>query len=269
MKKLLLGILLFLGVNLLSKPIMLTNKNSVSLRGVIAGATVSKVMHRMAILDSRLPKRKPIYLVIYSPGGYINTGYEFIEFAKGLNRPIHTVVIFAASMAFIIHESLGKRYIFPYGTLMAHKAYGGFEGEFPGQIDSQYKFWLRRLEKTDSDIARRLDLSVEAWQEMYENEYWVNGFDTIRSKFSDEIANFKCGKSLRGTMKERFSFFGINIIVTWSKCPLITEPLKIDFEMPESKETSDKASIKKILKLYYNPMDSELIKEINILQIKK
>ena len=99
-------------------------------------------------MDASLKSGYPIYLFLNTPGGSIQAGLELIEGLNGINRPIHTVTLFAASMGWQLVQHLGTRYVLKYGVLMSHKARGQFSGEFGGgasQMDARYGLWLKRV----------------------------------------------------------------------------------------------------------------------------
>lgn len=222
-------------------------------------------MKRFLALDQKLPKNEPIYLVIYSPGGSINAGLELIDFVGSIDRPIHTISIFAASMAFTIHQLIpNKRFVFEFGTLMAHKARGGFKGEFPGQIDSQYAFWKKRLDGIDRRIIEKIGgLDLADWKKMYENEMWLNGFNAVQKGFSDQLANFVCDDTLRGTRLETIIIFPYKFMVEWSKCPLIPNPLSVKITYG-NKIINDIKSLETVKRHFnFKSWSSEQIKNVN------
>jgi len=254
---------LFMSFSVFSKTLTLTKKNSVLLSGPIYGSNTAKVMNKLLKLDN-IKTDEPIYLILSSPGGSINTGLEFIELAKNLRRRVDTIVIFAASMAFIIHETLGTRYIINYGTLMAHKASGGFRGEFPGQLDSRYNFWKNRINQIDKDIVTRLNkYTLSQWKNMYENEYWINGYNAVEKGMSDKKVKDRCGRGLKRIRIETFLFWGYTFKIKWSTCPLITEPLDIKVVSPD-KTTEQREALTKVVNMYnYKNWSTDEIRKIN------
>lgn len=213
--------------------ILLTKDNTVSLNGEINPDSVANTILALQKLDSKSKSDKPIYLFIYSPGGDIQSGLELIEAAKGLNRPVDTIVLFAASMAFQITENLGTRNIFKNGVLMSHRAAGGFEGYFggeqPSQLDSRYSFWLQRLKELDEQTVARTNgkQTLQSYQKQYANETWMTGEQAVEGGYADNIVNVHCDSSLSGLDHKSASFMGVNFTYDVSYCPLITSPMNV------------------------------------------
>lgn len=190
--------------------------------------STSNLVQKAKEMDTRLPKGHPLYLVLDTPGGLISAGLNLIDTLKTLNRPVHTVTLFAASMGFQTVQGLGDRLILPFGTLMAHKARGGFFGEFPGQLDSRYSWYLKRMLALDEITVARTKgkHTLESYRNLYENEYWCDGQDCVDQGFADRVITARCDESLNGTREQlwdRFFYQGrkIEIIDTKSNCPLI------------------------------------------------
>ena len=219
--------------------ISLTDTNTVALMSEVDGASVDKVISQLYKLD-QINTKDPIYLVLYTPGGSIEDGFNLMTVAQGLHRPVNTVVLFAASMGFQITQALGTRYITQYGTLMSHRAKGGFEGEFPGQVNSRLNYWLDRMDEMDKITIARTNgkQTLESYVKSYQNELWLTGPKAVAQGYADALANIRCDKSLMTTYKEMVETFFGNIIVTWSRCPLITTPVAVELPLvtPDKKK---------------------------------
>jgi len=238
MKKILVTLFaLFLSLSVNAKELKLTADNTVVLRQSFNSSSVTALKQDLLKLNANLKSGYPIYLVLYSPGGSIQKGLELFEFVKGLNRPVHTVTIFAASMGFQTVQSLGKRYILKYGVLMSHKARGGFSGEFGGglsQLDSRYGMWLKRIDMLDKVTVARTNgkQTLKSYRASYDNELWLNGPEAVEKGYADAIATVSCDTTLTSKKTEQvfdLGFFRVN--VTFSGCPLITSPLAIRGEL--------------------------------------
>jgi ATP-dependent Clp protease protease subunit len=215
-----------------AKEIVLTQDNSVVLNGEVTGRSVSKLIGEIKKLDAELKNGYPIYLFLNTPGGSIQAGLELFEFVKGVNRPVHTITLFAASMGFQTVQHFGTRYILEYGVLMSHKAYGGFEGEFGGessQLDSQYGLWLRRIKMMDQKTVERTKgkKTLKKYQAEYDNELWLNGAEAVKNGYADEVVSVKCSTGLQGEKEEQVNFMGMRFTVKFDKCPIRTAPVSV------------------------------------------
>lgn len=209
--------------------IVLTDDNVITMNTYFEWQTTAKVAQRAKELDAKLPSGEPMYLVLDTGGGSIDAGLELAANLKAMNRPVHTISLFAASMGFQTVEALGDRLVLTNGTLMTHKAAGGFSGEFPGQLDSRYAYYLKRIQRLDEQVVARSGgkHTLTSYRNLYENEYWCDGQDCVDQGFADRVVTASCGESLKGTsnqIEDRFIFMGMTIEIATirSKCPVVT-----------------------------------------------
>lgn len=228
----------------LSHEIVLTKDNTLVLNQAVSSSSVSETIAKARELDSTLKSGYPIYLFLNTPGGSIQAGLELIEYLSGLNRPVHTISLFAASMGWQILQHLGDRYVLRYSVLMSHKASGGFQGEFGGegsQLDSQYGMWLRRLNIMDNQTVKRTNgkKTLKKYQAEYDNELWVNGQEAVDNGYADKVVTVKCDSTLNGYKTVKKSYFGHQLSLSYDNCPIRTSPQTARLHLKTNKGLMD------------------------------
>lgn len=217
-----------------SKELTLTSDNTLVFNSAFTAKSVSKLIVEAKEMDSRLQSGYPIYLFLDTPGGSIQAGLELIEALNGLNRPVHTVTLFAASMGWQLLQHLGTRYILKYGRLMSHKARGRIDGEFGGgfsQLDARYGVWLRTIDTMDKQTVKRTNgiKTLKQYRSEYDNELWLNGQEAVKNGYADEVVSVKCDQSLDSLNRNvTINYMGMNFNLNFSGCPLITYPTSIE-----------------------------------------
>lgn len=220
-------------------PIILTETNSVNLRAEFNETTIPRLIMKLKKLDA-LQTNDPIYLVLSSPGGSIVAGNELITNINTMRRPVSTIVIFAASMGFMTTELVhGERILLDgpgQGVLMAHRAKGGFQGEFPGQVDTRLAFWEQLVADMNLTVAKRAGVSLKAFEKLEANEYWCQGEHCIADGFADKIAPVQCsptlsavGSDTENVVVDTGFIMGhkLELALVMDRCPLNTSPLSI------------------------------------------
>lgn len=209
-----------------STNIVLTSENSISFNQQVTDGYVASKSLEFFRKDLSLSKTQPLYLVLNTPGGSVAAGNQFIDFVKSRNRPVHTIVIFAASMGYQITQELGKRYILPSGTLMSHRgSISGISGQVPGELNARLKMIEEILEGMNVRAAKRVSMSLKAYQDAIINELWTSGQHAVDTKHADDVAIATCDNSLSGTYSEDVATAFGAVTVEFSNCPLITEPV--------------------------------------------
>lgn len=236
--------------------VVLTKDNSITINDVFTSDSVAPLIKQAKDLDSRIPSGDPIYLVINSPGGSIDAGIELIENLSNLKRPVHTITVFSASMGFQTVQGLGERLILKNGTLMSHRARGGFQGEFPGQLDTRYSYYLKRVTRLDEQAVKRSGgkLTLASYKSLIADEYWCDGADCVTTGVADKVITSSCDKSLEGQHSvtlDQFMFMGhtIELKADYDNCPLNTNALKYNIVVdgqPLFKEPSTSPTVKTV-----------------------
>ncbi len=151
--------------------------------------------------------RKPISLVINSPGGSIYMGLQLMSAISVVQqRGVRVrcfVPVLAASMAFQIMSVCDERYTLQYTLLLFHPARSVLMGAFTYDELEYQGAQLRDLDnKLKSDLARRLGMDRKVYDYHYEHEtLWLasdlnamaGGYFTIVEDFTGVDAPFDLG----------------------------------------------------------------------------
>lgn len=219
---------ILLSLPAMAETITLSKDNTVTLREPFYSDTVTPLQAKLLNLDKTMRDGEPLYLFLSTPGGSIDAGMDLIRVGKSLNREVKTITHFAASMGFITVQNLGERLTLDNGILMAHRAKAGIAGQIPGELDTRYNFLKQEISYVEDTVKNRINMTEDNYRAMVENEHWTYGKASVKENLADRIVEVKCGQDLRGTYTEEQIIFIFKLRITWSECPLITEPLSID-----------------------------------------
>lgn len=207
-----------------NEQISLTTTNAIIFRGEVDGSSVLKAQMDLAnLVNKRGTKGYKLYLVLDTPGGSIDDGEDFIQFAKTVPN-LETVSIFAASMGSAIAEALpGRRLVTENGTLMFHRAAGGLRGQFEdGEMEVRLDFYKRLVRNMEQRSANRMGMSLVEYKKLVKDEFWTFGHESVANKSADAVVDLKCSKELIDSKTiVQMSFFFFTINVEYSNCPLI------------------------------------------------
>ena len=207
-----------------TETITLTKDNHVYIDSEITDELVSKISKQLVILSSkRKDESIPLYIVLNSPGGSVFAGESFIQFVKHIKN-IHTISIFAASMAHAIVQGLpGKRYGTEHSLLMAHRAKGNFSGQFEtGEVESLLQVLKNYVKRLEQRAANRIGISLEKYKQKIIGEWWSTSEESIEENILDEIVEVKCSKYLMETVyKDKIETIFGTMEVIKSLCPMM------------------------------------------------
>lgn len=203
--KILLGVLVFSGLALLGitvaakvnkqtvvvedtkiKTLKLEKNNTVLILEEIGNENSEAVANYISYLNT-IGLDTPIYLLLDSPGGSVIAGAKVVNAIEASGRPVHTVCLtLCASMAAIIHSYGTKRLAVNRAILMYHDASGSFEGEFT-RIKSLFGMIDRYVEKFDTNIIDRSQLSRESFGQLKRQELWIDTEDALAKGLVEEL----------------------------------------------------------------------------------
>lgn len=228
------------------KTIQLTTKNTVVFKGEVNEDSVADVEAKL--IKSVLARKsgEHTYLVMDSPGGSITAGENFIQFAKLITN-LDTVSIFAASMASAIVEALpGKRYVTENGTLMFHRAKGGFQGQFEdGEVESRLLYAKSIVRNMENRNAARMGIPLPTYKDAVKDELWLYNNEGVIAGAADESVDLNCSKQLLAEeVVTKVSFMGLSIDVITSACPTLSGAKLADDKADEITQENFKEYLK-------------------------
>lgn len=203
--------------------VYLNEKNTVTFRGVVDPNSVAKAQTQLAeMVLARGKAKTKIYLVLDTPGGSIDAGMVFIEYAKSIPN-LETVTIFAASMGSYFVQALpGKRNIISSGTLMFHRAYAGAEGYLEdGELEARVAYIKSIAQLLEAVNYNRIGLTKADYKQKVVTEWWMLGEMAVSAKTADEVVTIICSQGLiesKQTAIMQNMFFQAE--VEYSGCPL-------------------------------------------------
>jgi ATP-dependent Clp protease protease subunit len=225
-----------------SNLIELKKDNFASLREMINQDSSSRLLYRLNLIESKYDQ---IYLYINSPGGEVMAGLEIINYIKSFqqrSKQIICIAYNAMSMAFVIFQYCSQRYILYSSTLMQHQMSLGVEGKLY-DINSRLAY-LNSIEiKLNQYQANRLNMTLDNFTRLIQNDWWLYGDDIILNNAADKIVSIYCSfENIEETIIINTLFGDIN--VRYSVCPVINYPLKINYPTIDFSEENKKKFIK-------------------------
>ena len=129
----------------------------------------------------------------------------------------------------IVQSLPGERLITESGILMAHRASGGFQGQFnDGELESQLKLWKGIVDEMERRNYERVGISKAKYKELVKDEWWSDAKTSIKENRADRIIRLKCSKDLvesKIKVKKIMFIFGMpiesNEFIEVSACPLL------------------------------------------------
>jgi ATP-dependent Clp protease protease subunit len=249
--------------SLVAGHVVLDANNTILLNSEVTEASTAVVSMKARELDAKLPPGEHIVLVLDTPGGSIDAGLNMIENLKGLHHQVDTLTLFAASMGFQTAEALGTRYIVDSGTLMSHRAKGGFMGEFPGQLESRLQYAKRMIAEGDAHTIARTNgkLTQDRYFQLIREELWMTGKEAVSMGLADQVVTAECNATLAGstTVEKHIQIliFNVDAKITTANCPLVTGAIVEMTINGKSVNPNNKAELNEVLqeKMSYVTMD--------------
>jgi len=226
--KILYGIFFLFGLSNLCyshELVKLTEDNFVVLRGSIDGPSSAKVITEL--LDK---KTKDLYVYLLTGGGSVTSGMQIVQTIKALEYSgvnVSCISNVALSMGFVITQYCPNRLVLDSSILMQHQASFGIKGPM-NNVNSYVQFIRSMIDEVDVYQSNRMNMTLHNFREQTRDDWWLIGSEAVRHNAADKLVYVTCDFKNQFYVEKIETIFG-SITLTFSKCPVSRDPVKIEF----------------------------------------
>ena len=129
----------------------------------------------------------PIYLHIYSNGGYIHAAFAAIDVINSSKVPVYSIIEGAtASAGTLISIVCKKRYIRPTAYMLIHQLSSEIWGKMDAIID-EYKNLTQLMSKIKSIYKKYSSLTPKKLDKLLKHDLWLDAKKSIKYGLVDEL----------------------------------------------------------------------------------
>ena len=129
----------------------------------------------------------PIYLHIYSNGGYIHAAFSTIDVIISSKVPVYSVIEGAtASAGTLISIVCKKRYIRPTAYMLIHQLTSEIWGKMDAIID-EYKNLTQLMKKITDIYTEYSSLTPKKLDKLLKHDLWLDAKKSIKYGLADEL----------------------------------------------------------------------------------
>jgi ATP-dependent Clp protease protease subunit len=129
----------------------------------------------------------PIYLHIYSNGGYIYSAFSAIDLIESLKVPVYSVIEGAtASAGTLISIICTKRFIRPLGHMLIHQLSGACWGKMT-EITDEYNNIKDVMKKLQALYLKHTKLNTKKLNDLLRHDLWLDADQSIAYGLVDEL----------------------------------------------------------------------------------
>jgi ATP-dependent Clp protease protease subunit len=129
----------------------------------------------------------PIYLHIYSNGGYIHAAFAAIDVINSCKVPIYSIIEGAtASAGTLISVVCKKRFIRPTACMLIHQLSSECWGKM-SEITDEYKNLTNVMDKITKIYKKYSNLTPKKLDRLLKHDLWLNAKKSIKYGLADEV----------------------------------------------------------------------------------
>lgn len=210
-----------------AKDTVVLDKDTIVLRGEVSGESVGKIITQILSSDS-----DKITLFLSSPGGSVFDGLALRQIMKASGKHFLCLSDYSASMAFALMQVCNDRVVMENSVMMQHYASYGVQPQPENKVNTFSGMIKSALNLLETFQAARIGKSVSTFKNDIRDDLWLYGEQAVKYGAADRVAPATCdAATTKATYTEDVTVLIFKLKVTWSQCPLITSPLKV--EMPQ------------------------------------
>lgn len=138
--------------------------------------------------DIPVKDRKPIKLLIDSPGGSLIGGLIIADAIRLSKTPVHTINMGAAySAALLVFITGHRRFCYPSASFLFHEGSTGAIFMDAGKFRNYAAFYDQLILRMKNYFLTYTDMTEEFYAEKYKDDYWFFAQEAIEHGFCDEI----------------------------------------------------------------------------------
>lgn len=152
----------------------------VSIEGPINKRSIDEVIYEF----HSMPEQEDWILYLNTPGGSVMDGVRLLPYLE--NKNVTCVVDKAYSMGFLLLQACTNRIMLPYGSLMQHDMYLGFEDDYT-KIKSYMEFLSRVYDRLTTMQHTRIGISKEEYLRRIKDNWWMTAEEAVEANCADKI----------------------------------------------------------------------------------
>ena len=129
----------------------------------------------------------PIYLHIYSNGGYIHAAFAAIDVINSCKTPVYSIIEGAtASAGTLLSIVCSKRFIRPTAYMLIHQLSGECWGKM-NEIKDEYKNLTELMNRIKDIYKTRTTLSNKKLKKLLKHDLWLSAKKSLKYGLVDEL----------------------------------------------------------------------------------
>lgn len=138
-------------------------------------------------LKLKLAQPVPIWLHIYSDGGYIHAALAAVDVIQSCSVPVHSVIEGAtASAGTLISVCCTRRYIRPSAHMLIHQLSSECWGKM-SEITDEYKNLRRLMKQVKKMYQEKTNIPTDKLEDLLQHDLWLNADKCLRYGLVDEL----------------------------------------------------------------------------------